>query len=135
MALDIGSIGVSVVINVIIVIIILFLSVNKAIIPILSAVIDEKLQEVSNMQSAAASALGTKSGEVRTLSKMTDMVIEDIIAEYPEIELALERFSPETAEYIRENPRAALILYQRYKPFIDSITGTAQKERVQYDIS
>lgn len=135
MVLDIGSIGVSVVVNVIIVIVVLFVALKKAIIPILTAVIEEKIQETDNMMKAAASALGTKSGEARQYAKLEKMVITDLFDEYPEIEIAMDRFSPETADYMRENPRAALSLYRRWKPVIDQFLGEQAQGRGQYDIS
>lgn len=134
MALDIGSIGVSVLVNVILLTIILVVAVKKLIIPVLTAVIDEKMQDTDNMMKAAASALGTKSGETRTYAKLEKMVIEDLFDEYPEIELALDRFSPETADYMRENPRAAFALYRRWKPVLDSLVGEDGLRKSTYDI-
>ena len=134
MALDVGSISVSIVINVIIVIIMLFVATKKLIVPVLTAVIDERTQETQNMMKAAASALGTKSGDVRQIKKMENLMIEDIMEQYPELEIALEYFSPETAELIKKHPQRALTLIARYKPILDDVLGRegTKKEPFQY---
>jgi len=132
--LDIGSIGVSVVLSVIIVIIATIIVSKKVIAPIIIALIEEKTQEAQNLMKAAGSAMGRKSGETRQLAKMEKMVIEDLLAEYPEIELALDRFSPETSDYIRDNPRAAMHLYRRWKPFLDEFLGSREQEKSKFDL-
>ncbi|GAH90141.1 unnamed protein product, partial [marine sediment metagenome] len=103
--------------------------------PLLLALIDEKMQKTDNMMKSAASAMGIQSGESRQLKKLEKMVIEDLLEEYPEIELALDRFSPDTADYMRKNPRAAMHLYRRWKPFLDDVLGGVTKgDHTPYDI-
>jgi len=51
------------------------------------------------------------------------MMVGDIMEQYPEIEMALEYFSPDTADLIRKHPQRALTLLTRYKPIIDQILG------------
>ncbi|GAG79302.1 unnamed protein product [marine sediment metagenome] len=134
MALDIGSLGVSMVLNIIIVIIMLFVAIKKAIIPVLEAVIDEKTKETQNMMKAAASSLGQKSGEARQLKKMEKMMIGDIMEQYPELEMALEYFSPETAEMIKQHPQRAITLIARYKPILDEILGRDNLEKQTWQL-
>ena len=135
MVFDVGSIGVSIVFTVIIVIIIGFFVFKRLIIPVLEGVIDIKLQDVENMMKAAASALGTKSGESRALKKMEKKMGEDLIAQFPEIDMVLEYFSPDTAEMMRANPERALVLVARWKPIIESFLGVQieNREKVEYD--
>lgn len=135
LTLDMSSIGVSVLVNIGITLVVLYIATKKLIVPILSAAIDEKLQETQNMMKAAASALGTKSGDARQAKKMENMMITDIMEQYPELEIALEYFSPETAEMIKKHPQRALTLLARYKPILDDILGregTEGKQPYQY---
>jgi hypothetical protein len=130
MALDIGLIGVNVIINVIFTVIVVFVLIRKVAVPVLTALIEDKTEETQNMMKAAASALGNKSVEAREMKKMEKMMVGDIMEQYPEIEMALEYFSPDTADLIRKHPQRALTLLTRYKPIIDQILGRegAQKE-------
>jgi len=134
MALDMSTIGVGVAVNVIMVIIVLFIATKRLIIPIMTAVIDEKMQETQNMMKAAASAMGQKSADSKSAKKMENMMITDIMEQYPELEIALEYFSPETADLIRKHPQRALTLLARYKPILDDILGRegAEKTLFQY---
>lgn len=134
MALDMSLIGVSVLINVIFTVIVVFVLIRKVATPVLTAVIEEKLKDSQNMMKAAASALGNKSVESREMKKMEKMMVGDIMEQYPEIEMALEYFSPDTADLIRKHPQRALTLLTRYKPIIDQILGrdTEGKTPFQY---
>jgi len=123
MELNMSGIGASVLISFILTVIVVFLLIRRVAVPILSAIIDEKLEEVDNMMKAAASAMGLKSVESRELKKMEKMMVSDIMEQYPEIEMALEYFSPDTADMIRKHPQRALTLLTRYKPLIDQILG------------
>ncbi|GAI25899.1 unnamed protein product, partial [marine sediment metagenome] len=60
-----------------------------------------------------------KSAEVRELKKMEEKIIGDLMEEFPEIEMLLEYFSPDTAELIRKHPKRALVLYNKFKPVVD----------------
>lgn len=130
MALDIGLIGVSVLINVIFTVIVVYLLIRRVAVPILTAIIEEKLEDTQKMMKAAASAMGNKSVEAREMKKMEKMMVGDIMEQYPEIEMALEYFSPDTADLIRKHPQRALTLLTRYKPIVDQILGRegAQKQ-------
>ena len=133
MVLDIGLIGVNVIINVIFTVIVVFVLIRKVAVPVLTQLIVDKTEETQNMMKAAASALGNKSVEAREMKKMEKMMVGDIMEQYPEIEMALEYFSPDTADLIRKHPQRALTLLTRYKPIIDQILGRegAQKQAWQ----
>ena len=132
MALDIGLVGVSVLINLIFTIIVVLVLIKRVALPLFTAIIEEKLQDSKNMMSAAASALGNKSVEARELKKMEKMMVGDIMEQYPEIEIALEYFSPETADMIRKHPARALTLLNRYKPIIDQVLGRDPESKTPF---
>ena len=94
--------------------------------PELEALILEKTKEAQEAISKGMSALGDKGRKVRDTNKMEGMMLEDILAEYPEIQIALDFFRPELADDIRENPEIALRIIQKYKPMIDEILGARQ---------
>jgi len=123
MALDIGLIGINALINVILTVIVVFVLIRKVAVPVLTAIIEEKLEDTQKMMKAAASAMGNKSVESREMKKMEKMMVTDIMEQYPEIEMALEYFSPDTADMIRKHPQRALTLLTRYKPLIDQVLG------------
>jgi len=123
MALEIGSIAVGAFVSVITNSILMYIATKRLIIPVLQAVIDEKMQETDNMMKAAASTMGLKSADMKSAKKMENMMISDIMEQYPELEIALEYFSPDTAEQIRKHPQRALTLLARYKPILDDILG------------
>jgi len=121
--LDISLIGANVLINVIFTIIIVFMLIKKVAVPVLTAIIEEKIEATQNMMKAAASAMGKTGVEAKEIKKMEKMMVTDIMEQYPEIEMALEYFSPDTADMIRKHPARALTLLTRYKPIIDQILG------------
>ena len=121
--LDISLIGANVLINVIFTIIIVFMLIKKVAVPVLTAIIEEKIEATQNMMKAAASAMGKTGVEAKEIKKMEKMMVTDIMEQYPEIEMALEYFSPDTADMIRKHPQRALTLLTRYKPLIDQILG------------
>lgn len=127
MSLDIGSILVSVLITIVITAISIVILSNKYIMPSISSLIDGKMKDTETMMRTAAATMGKKSGETRQIKKMEKMMVEDILKEYPEIELALEYFSPETAEMIKAHPERALILLQRYRPLIEKFMGRTEE--------
>nr|BAM15163.2 hypothetical protein [uncultured microorganism] len=65
--------------------------------------------------------MGLKSVEIKELKKMEKLLISEVMEEFPEIEMLLEFFSPETAELIKKHPQRALVLYNRYKPLLDDV--------------
>lgn len=136
MVLDQGSIIVSVVLSIIITGVGFFFVFKRFMIPVLEGVIDIKMTDTQDMMKAAASALGTKSGQARQIKKMEKSMGDDLITRFPEIEIVLEYFSPETAEMMRENPERALTLITRWKPIIESFlgVGTKQTQKVEYDL-
>lgn len=123
MVLDLSLLGINVAINLILTGLVLYISTKRLIIPVMEAVLEEKLQDTRNMMKAAASALGNKSVEAREIKKMEKAMVGDIMEQYPELEIALEYFSPETAEMIKRHPQRALTLLTRYKPLVDQILG------------
>lgn len=132
MMLDTGLIAVNVVLNIGFTIIVIYIATKRLIIPVLEAVIDEKTQETQQMMKAAASSLGLKSGEVRQMKKMEKMMLNDIMEQYPELEIALEYFSPDTAELIKQHPQRAMTLIARYKPILDDILGREGSEKLPF---
>lgn len=89
-------------------------------VPLLMEVIDTKLEHTDEMMKAGASAMGKASVNSRNEAKLEKLVIGDIMAEYPEIEMMLDYFSPETADMLREHPEKALKLLIRYKPLLET---------------
>ena len=134
MALDMSLIGVNVIINVIFTVIVVFVLIQKVATPVLTAIIEEKMEDTQNMMKAAASALGNKSVESREMKKMEKMMVSDIMDQYPEIEMALEYFSPDTADMIRKHPQRALTLLTRYKPLIDQILNRDPSKQTPYQL-
>ena len=103
--------------------------------PALITTIDEKTQEANEAITRGMSSMGDKGSETRDINKMEKMMVTDIMEEYPEIEIALEYFSPETAELIKKHPERALKLLTRYKPIIDAFMGvTPTQAREIYDL-
>lgn len=127
MTLDIRLIIVQTLISIILPAVVVVLVAKLSILPAISTLIDEKLLGMSNVTKAAASVLGSQGVDVKQLKKMEKMVMGDLLEQYPEIELALDRFSPETADYMRNNPKAALILMQRWGPYLEKFMGGAVK--------
>lgn len=121
--LDISLIGASVLINVIFTIIVVLVLIKKVAVPVLTAIIEKKIEDTQDMMKAAASAMGKTGVEAKGMKKMEKMMVGDIMEQYPEIEMALEYFSPDTAEMIKKHPQRALTLLTRYKPLIDQILG------------
>lgn len=103
--------------------------------PALITTIDEKTQEANEAITRGMASMGDKGRETRDINKMEKMMVTDIMEEYPEIEIALEYFSPETAELIKKHPERALKLLTRYKPIIDAFMGVnpAQAREI-YDL-
>jgi len=102
---------------------------NYAIRPML----EEKIAEAETAIKKGMSALGARGREAREVNKLEKMMISDIMEEYPEIELALDFFSPETADMIREHPERGLKIIQRYKPILDEIIGVRGQQKKQWD--
>lgn len=136
MTLDMRLLAASGVLTLLTTVIVMYLVSKRWIVPLLLATIDGKMKTVDNMTKGAASILGFKGADVKQLKKLESMVIEDLLEEYPEIGLALDRFSPETSAYMRTNPRAAMHLYRRWKPFLDEVLGLKKPEEsaFKYDI-
>ena len=136
MALDVSSVVVNVVFTLTACIPVLYIVFKRLIIPVIEGVIDLKIQNTQDMMKAAASALGTKSGEARQLKKMEKKMGEDLINQFPEIDMILEYFSPDTADMMRENPERALVLIARWKPIIESFLGvqTGATQKTDYDL-
>lgn len=121
MPLDISSIVLPAFVSLIVTIIAVIGTARGYLVPLLEGVLDQKLEQTDEMMKAAASSMGKASVDSRNLKKMEKMVIADIMGEYPEIQMILEQFSPETAEMIEEQPEMAMKLLMRYKPLIDSV--------------
>jgi len=103
--------------------------------PTLITTIDEKTKEANEAISRGMSSMGDVGRETRDIKKMEKMMVTDIMEEYPEIEIALEYFSPETAELIKKHPERALKLLTRYKPIIDAFMGVKPEQaREIYDL-
>lgn len=132
MALDIGSIAVPMVLSLITTTIVMIIVSKKYLVPLLSTLIDTKTQDAQNMMKAAASTLGQKSGEARQIKKMENMMFDDILEQFPELEIALEYFSPDTAELIRKHPQRAMTIIMRYKPILDGLMGKVQEDKEGY---
>ncbi|GAI27317.1 unnamed protein product, partial [marine sediment metagenome] len=101
---------------------------------ILTSIIEVKIEETDNMMKAAATALGKTGLDAKAMKKMEKMMMEDILEQYPELEIALEYFSPETAEMIKKHPQRALVLLARYKPVVEEILGMKSEGKSLYDI-
>lgn len=113
----------------------LIIAFRMVISPNLVAVIDEKTQEANDAITKGMSALGNKGRESRDANKMEKMMVSDIMEEYPLLQMAIDFFSPDTAELIEENPERALKIMMRYKPIIDELLGTQQgSAREIYDL-
>ena len=63
------------------------------------------------------------------------LIMGDLLNQFPEIKMVLEHFSPETVEWLEDNPMAALRLIQRYMPFIQQFMGlTKGKKAEEYNV-
>ena len=103
--------------------------------PTLTAMIDEKTKEANEAIKRGMSSMGDMGRESKDIKKMEKMMITDIMEEYPELEMALEYFSPDTADMIKKHPERALKLLARYKPLIDAFMGTnPEQTREIYDL-
>ncbi len=129
MVFDISSLAVTAVLSLVLTVVVMYVSMKWYIAPQLESSLGKTMKDANNAISAAMSSLGKKSGESRQLKKMEKLMVNDILEQYPEIEAALEYFSPETAEMIREHPKRALIIMQRYKPLLDEFMGKASNEQ------
>jgi len=134
MTLDLQQFGASVLLNLLVTIIVLYVLIRKVAVPVLTALIEEKLEETSIMMKSAATALGRTGLDAKEMKKMEKMMMDDILEQYPEIEIALEYFSPETAEMIKKHPQRAMVLLARYKPVIEDILGMKSEGKSVYDI-
>ena len=132
--LDLGSIAVSAVLSIILTAATLIIVSKKLIVPMLIGVFEEKFKDAQGAITRGMSALGKKSGEVRGEKALENAVFEDILDEYPEFTLILDMFSPDTAEMIQENPRAAANLIMRYKPLIDQFLGSKGEKKSSFDL-
>lgn len=124
MELNISTIGIPIALSLITTAATMILVSKQYLLPLMIGVIDEKTKDTQNMMKAAASTMGKKSVETKEITKMENMMTTDIMETYPELEMALEYFSPETAEMIKNHPQRALTLIARYKPILDQILGT-----------
>jgi len=96
---------------------------KQYLVPLMVGVIDEKTKEAQGALTRGMSAMNMKGQETKEINKMEKMMTDDIMEQYPELEIALEYFSPETAEMIKKHPQRALTLIARYKPILDQILG------------
>jgi len=102
--------------------------------PELETLITKKTKEANEAITKGMSALGDKGRQARDTKKMEKMMLTDILAEYPEIQIALDFFNPELADEIRENPEIALRIVQKYKPIIDEILKGRQGSTARREI-
>jgi len=123
MMLELGSIGIPIALSLITTAATMIIVSKQYLVPLMIGIIDEKTKDTQNMMKAAASTMGNKSVEAREIKKMEKMMTGDIMEQYPELEIALEYFSPETAEMIKKHPDRALTLIARYKPILEQILG------------
>ena len=59
------------------------------------------------------------------------LIMGDLLNQFPEVKMVLEHFSPETVEWLEDNPMAALRLIQRYLPFIQQFMGLTKSKKVE----
>ena len=108
---------------------------RMAMMPALITIIAEKTQEANEAIKRGMSSMGDLGREAKDMKKMEKMMITDIMEEYPELEMALEYFSPDTADMIKKHPERALKLLARYKPLIDAFLGSnPEQTREIYDL-
>jgi hypothetical protein len=81
------------------------------------------IQKYEPIVERTMSMLGQKSGQVRAVNTAEKMLMNDIINnEFPELKMILEKLSPETAEYLEQNPHVIPVLLERYLPLLQAIT-------------
>jgi len=131
----ISQIAATVALSIVVSITALIIAFRYAISPAIITLIEDKTKEANEAISRGMSSMGNVGREAKDIKKMEKLMVTDIMEEYPEIELALEYFSPETAELIKKHPERALKLLTRYKPLIDAFMGVnpAQTREI-YDL-
>jgi len=133
MTFELSSIGIPIALSLITTAATMIIVSKQYLVPAMLSIIDEKTKDTQNMMRAAASTMGNKSVEAREIQKMEKMMTGDILETYPELEIALEYFSPETAEMIKKHPERALTLIARYKPILEQLLGTDVEGRKPWD--
>jgi len=81
------------------------------------------------------SAMGEVGNQYKLVKQGEKLVMGDIMSQFPEVKFILERFSPDTLEFIEQNPEAFITLMSRYAPLIEQITGKSglkQSENTDY---
>lgn len=71
--------------------------------------------------SSGMTALSQKGVETREIKRMEKAIFSELLDQYPEVKLAIETFSPETAESLKENPQQAAIMLERYLPLAEKL--------------
>ena len=119
--LNVVSIAVPVVLSCVLTLVLMVVATKYLIGPSLIKVFEEKYAEAEQAISRGMSALGVKSGESRQSKALEKAIFTDLVAQYPEINMILESFSPDTAAMIEENPQIAAILIERYMPLVKKL--------------
>ena len=67
--------------------------------------------------------VGQKGRDAKKVKKGEKLIFADLLGQFPEVKMVVEYFSPETMEFLEENPYILATLLQRYAPLLQKITG------------
>lgn len=115
---DIGSVIVQVVLSLVLMSVVVFFATKKLIIPLVGAVVEEKMETAQGAIKRGYSAMGIKSQEVQKERAMEEALTEGIFEQYPELLAVAERISPDLVEMMQDDPITALRLGKRYIPIL-----------------